>query len=309
MHGKSRDSLIGALFVLGAITVWGLYFPYAIISLQSLTDPQFLALRWGFGAVTLYVLNRSLKRSIRIQRRDWPVVIAAVVIGIIAHQMIQVHGLRQTSATNTGWILTLIPPLTGVLGWVFLRERVRWRQIIGLFIAMAGVLLFVSKGYIRQLSFINNFGDFLVLISVFTWSGYTILAKSRLRQYDPLPLTLVFIAIGFLFFLSQALLESGLTVPPLDTRGWVIMILIGAFPSGLAYYWWNAGLKRLSAINTSMFLFIEAIVASVAGAILLGERFTLPMVGFAIITVIGVTISQGRMRWPATTTKPSPPSG
>jgi drug/metabolite transporter (DMT)-like permease len=102
MHGKSRDSLIGALFVLGAITVWGLYFPFAIISLQSLSDPQFLALRWGIGAATLFVLNRSLRRTVHIKRRDWPVVIAAVVIGIIAHQMIQVHGLRYTSAANTG---------------------------------------------------------------------------------------------------------------------------------------------------------------------------------------------------------------
>jgi drug/metabolite transporter (DMT)-like permease len=308
MHGKSRDSLIGALFVLGAIMSWGLYFPFAILSLEHLTDAQFLTFRWGVGSLTLFVLTRSLRRSVHVRKRDWAAIIAAAAIGIILHQLVQVHGLRFTTAGNTGWILTLIPPLNGVLGWIFLGERVRLRQMLGLLIAIAGVLLFVSRGNIRQLSFINNFGDLLVLMSVFTWSGYTILTKARLRNYDALPLTLVYIVIGFVFFITEALIESGPQIPPLDTRGWLILLLIGVFPSGFAYYWWNAGLTRLSVINTSMYLFIGAIVATAAGAILLDETFTLPMVGFAIITVIGVTISQGRMKWPATTTKPSPPS-
>ena len=281
-------------FVLAAIITWGAYFPFAIILIRKLSVAQFLVLRWGIGAITLSLLTLSLRKSVRIQRRDWPIVLAAVVVGIILHQVIQVNGLKFTSATNTGWILTLIPPATGLLGWIFLKESVHWRQTLGLAIAMIGVVLFVSKGYIRQLSFIQNRGDVLVLISVFTWSGYTVMTKSRLRQYNALSLSLVYMSIGFLSFLILTLVETGTHMPHLNAQEWLIITMIGVLPSGLAYYWWNAGLQRLSAIDTSMFLFIEAIAASISGAVMLGESFTLPMAGFAVLIAVGVYISQTR---------------
>ncbi len=292
----SRDQIVGVIFVLSAIIAWGIYFPFAIILVRKLSVAQFLALRWGIGALTLLILNTGLRRSVRIAKRDWPVVIAATAVGIVIHQIIQVTGLRYTSATNTGWILTLIPPTTGVLGWIFLKEKISWRQVIGLTIGMIGVVLFVSQGYIRQLSFIENRGDVLVLISVCTWSGYTILAKSRLHNYDPLPLTLVFMGIGASAFVILTLVQTGTYIPAMTRTEWIMVVTIGVFPSGLAYFWWNAGLKRLSVINTSMFLFIEAIFASIAGWYFLDESFTLPMVGFAVLIAIGVTISQTRVR-------------
>jgi drug/metabolite transporter (DMT)-like permease len=291
---RSSDQFTGALLVLGAITAWGIYFPFAIILLRKLSVAQFLVLRWGIGALTLLSLNLLFKESVRIKRRDWPAVLAAIAIGIILHQLIQVNGLRHTSATNTGWILTLIPPVTGLLGWIFLKETVHWRQTLGLAVAIVGVVLFVSQGYVRQLSFIENQGDVLVLLSVFTWSGYTVLTKSRLKDYGALPLSLVYMAIGFLTFLALTLIESGTRLPPLTLGDWLLILVIGVFPSGFAYYWWNAGLQRLSAINTSMFLFIEAIFASIAGALLLGESFTPPMAGFAVLIAVGVYISQTR---------------
>jgi drug/metabolite transporter (DMT)-like permease len=74
----------------------------------------------------------------------------------------------------------------------------------------------------------------------------------------------------------------------------LILILIGLIPSGLAYFWWAAGLKRLSAINTSIYLFIEAIVASVTAFFVLKESFTALMLFFAVIIIVGVYITQSQ---------------
>jgi drug/metabolite transporter (DMT)-like permease len=193
-----------------------------------------------------------------------------------------------------GWILTLIPPVTGLIGWMFLKEAISLKQVSGLIIAMIGVVFFVSKGEPTKLSFVRNIGDALALTSVVTWSVYTVLTKSRLSTYDPLPVSAIHMALGFGAFL----LIGGWGIPAevvrLDGRDWVIIVLIGIIPSGLAYYWWNAGLKRLSAVNTATFLFIEAIVASLAGFLLLGELFTVSMVVAAFIIVVGVSITQAR---------------
>lgn len=296
VQGRFSSPVVGMGFVLLAIAVWGCYFSFAIIILRKVTVVEFLMFRWGFGAAALLLLNLRLRKSLRIAKGDRLVVGSAILIGIVVHQLFQVSGLRFTTSTNTGWILTIIPPVTGVLGWIFLKERMHARQIVGLLIAMAGVLLFVTKGDLGAVSFGAHRGDLWVLASVFTWATYTILTKSRLRRYDAMGLSIVYMIFGFSVFLVLKLIESGLHIPTLTATEWLIVVGIGVFPSGLAYYWWNAGLQRLTAVNTSMFLFLEAIIASIFGAIVLGEGFSAAMALFAVVIVVGVSIAQGTMR-------------
>src|SRR5512143_2915972 len=97
MHSSRRDTLIGALFVLGAIITWGAYFPYAKLVLQKISPTDFLIFRLGIGAVVLALLNVRLRRSFHIEKRDLVIVLGAGVIGIIIHQIIQLNGLRFTS--------------------------------------------------------------------------------------------------------------------------------------------------------------------------------------------------------------------
>jgi drug/metabolite transporter (DMT)-like permease len=294
MSSARNQSLTGTLFVLGAIITWGAYFPYAKLILQKISPVDFLIFRLGIGTIVLALLNLRLRKSFRIEKRDLVIVLGAGVFGIIIHQIVQLNGLRFTSATNTGWILTLIPPVTGLLGWFFLKERVRGRQILGLAIATVGVVFFVSKGHPERLSLGKNLGDVLAFASVITWSIYTIMTKARLGRYDPLSVSVIHMFLGFFFFALIGGWGISLRVTALNLHDWVVIIAIGVVPSGLAYYWWNAGLKRLSAMDTSMFLFLEAIVASVTASVLLGESFTAPMVAFAGLIAMGVYVGQAR---------------
>ena len=294
MEPVRKPAISGTLFVLSAIISWGAYFPLAKIVLLKIAPATFLIIRLGVGAATLYLLNLRLRKSLGFDRRDWLFIAMAGVVGIILHQLILLNGLKTTSATNTGWILTLIPPVTGILGWVWLKERVSFHKIAGLTVAMIGVSLLVSHGHLRELSIGRNQGDLLALCSVGTWSVYTVMLKSRLGRYEPLAIAAAHMIFGFVFF---GAIGAGDFIPEassMTVREWAIAIFIGIVPSGLAYYWWTAGLQRLSAIDTSMFLFIEAIVASVTGWIVLDELFTPAMLGATVIIVLGVWIAQNR---------------
>ena len=294
MDAAKRSSLSGTLFVLAAITMWGAYFPLAKLILLKVSPSTFLILRLGIGALTLFVLNLRLQKSLAFDRRDWLFIAMAGVVGIILHQLIQLNGLKVTSATNTGWILTLIPPVTGILGWFWLRERVAIHKIVGLVIAMFGVALLVSRGHLSELSIGHHRGDLFALSSVGTWSIYTVMLKSRLGRYEPLAIAFAHMMIGFIFFGVVGAADFVSDVSKLTGGEWANAVFIGIVPSGLAYYWWAAGLQKLSALDTSMFLFIEAIVASVTGWIILDEVFTLAMGGAAIIIVCGVWLAQSR---------------
>ena len=60
-----RDSLVGTIFVLAAITAWGLYFPYAKLILQKLSPTVFVVFRFGIGLLVLLALSVRLRKSFR----------------------------------------------------------------------------------------------------------------------------------------------------------------------------------------------------------------------------------------------------
>jgi drug/metabolite transporter (DMT)-like permease len=132
MKVETKQHLAGMLCVLAAITAWGVYFPFAKLILAKLDPMVFLVFRLGIGALVLFMLSVRQGKSFALRRPDLGIVLLAGLIGIVLHQLAQVIGLQHTTATNTGWILTLIPPMSGLLGWVFLKERIALRQIAGL---------------------------------------------------------------------------------------------------------------------------------------------------------------------------------
>lgn len=294
MQPDDKARLTGTLCVLGAVVAWGAYFPYAKIVLQKISPASFLIIRLGVGAATLYLLNLYLRKSLVIKRSDWLFVIITGVIGIIIHQIIQLTGLKETSATNTGWILTLNPPVAGILGWLLLKEKVTIQKVTGLAIAMLGVALLVSKGHLSELSLVRNWGDTLALISIGTWSIYIIMLKSRLKSYEPLAISAFHMLLGCVFFFIIGGTQFVRELPTMTAYEWTIAVAIGILPSGLAYYWWTTGLRYLSVIDISMFLFIEAILASVTGWAVLGEEFTALMAIATAVIILGVWFAETR---------------
>ena len=289
---RENYSISGAVYVLAAIVSWGVYFPLAKIVLQKLSPEVFLVFRLGLGTVVLLGLYGWFGKSHQGKLQSLGKIILAGAIGVMLHQLIQTSGLKITSATNSGWIITLSPVFTGALGWIILKEKVRLRQMLGMGIALSGVLLLISKGKIWQLSFGRNLGDFLVLASAVTWSIYTVMNRPLLQRNSAILVSAIQMGMGFLFFTILAGTDILPQSQALTTSDWMVLIIIGVIPSGLAYFWWNAGLARLTAVRTSIFLFIEAVIASIMSVIILGESFTILMLMAVIITIAGVTIAQ-----------------
>ncbi|MCI0531378.1 MAG: DMT family transporter [candidate division Zixibacteria bacterium] len=289
---RENYSISGAVYVLVAIVSWGVYFPLAKIVLLKLSPEVFLVFRLGLGTAVLFVLHGWLGKSHPGKLQSLGKIILAGAAGVMLHQLIQTSGLKITSATNSGWIITLSPAFTGALGWIILKEKVRLRQMLGMGIALLGVLLLISKGKVWQLSFGRNLGDFLVLASAVTWSIYTVMNRPLLQRNSAILVSAIQMGMGFLFFTILAgnkILSQSQTLTSVD---WILLASIGIVPSGLAYFWWNAGLARLTAVRTSIFLFIEAVIASIMSVIILGESFTILMLIAAVITIAGVTIAQ-----------------
>ena len=70
--------------------------------------------------------------------------------GITVHQLLQANGLVTTSATNSGWMVALIPIFSALLAWLLLREPFGRLRVLGLVLATCGALLVISRGELSR---------------------------------------------------------------------------------------------------------------------------------------------------------------
>ncbi len=197
--------------------------------------------------------------------------------------------MQYTSASNTGWIIGIVPVIMAIMGFVIFKERMSGIQMTGAVIAFSGLLILISKGDIKSINFISNYGDILVLGSAFTWSVYSFFGRKVTLDYPP-SLAILYLFITMLVFLSPVTISSSFftTVYSLSVIDWSALIFLGIFCSGLAYVLWAEAMNELPANKVGAFLYLEPFVTVFTAWLLLNENITLLMIGSGIVIVIGV---------------------
>ncbi|HCV43186.1 MAG TPA: hypothetical protein DGH68_06855 [Bacteroidetes bacterium] len=274
------------------VIVWGATFVATKICLVYLTPAEVLGLRLLLAMPVFYglILFRRIKIVFTPSEKR-TVLLGSGVLTL--HFLIQITGLQYTSATNTGWIISVTPLVLVVLSMLFLKERVGRNEIIGVVTATLGILLLVSKGDFTSLGWLANTGDWLILASAHTWAVYTLVGRNISRKHNA-------IAVAFAFFVPATV---GMTAYMIITSDWskflhlpvqpVIGILfLGVVATALANWWWQKGVASIGAAKSGMFLYVEPLATTLLAVPLLHESFgTFTAVGGCLV-ICGVYWAQ-----------------
>jgi drug/metabolite transporter (DMT)-like permease len=154
-----------------------------------------------------------------------------------------------------------------------------------------GVLLVVSDGNLASIS-IGKFGapgDILILISSINWAVFSALSRRGLKKYSASLMIFYVMLLGWIF--SSVLFIGGgnyVEIAALSVNGWLGVLFLGVFCSGLAYIAWYDALQALSTAETGVFLYIEPLIAMVVAFLILGEPITVASVFGGGVILFGV---------------------
>jgi drug/metabolite transporter (DMT)-like permease len=279
---------LSALF---AVIIWGGTFVATKVALREVSPVTIIWVRFGIGVVVLGMAVLVRKQFALPARSDLPWLILLGFIGVTFHQWLQATGLQTARATTTAWIVATIPVFTALLGWLVLKEKFGWLRAGGILIAALGVTLVVSNGDFRALvsGEKGTLGDFLILISSLNWAVYTILSRRELARHPAARMMFYVMIFGWLFTCLWIFGPGpGLSeLPRLTTSGWIAILILGVFGSGLAYIAWYDALQAIPATQLGVFINIEPLVTMLFAPII-GETFSpVSLVGGAII-ILGV---------------------
>jgi drug/metabolite transporter (DMT)-like permease len=288
MHKSRLISYLEATF---AVVVWGASFIATKIAVGQISPVSVVWLRFAMGIPLIGLAVFMRKQFAWPKPREWGYFALLGFIGITFHQWLQSNGLLTAQATTTAWIVSTAPVFIALLAWLVLKEKITALQGAGVGVALVGVIVVVSKGNLGNF-FAGQFGvigDFLIFISAINWAVFSILSRRGLKEHPSTRMTFWVMTIGWLFTSVAFFSQNGLAeIPHLDSRGWIAMIFLGIFTTGLAYIAWFDALASLPAAQTGAFLYIEPLTSLVVAAIILGEPVTwASLLGGAVI-LLGV---------------------
>lgn len=278
------------LQILLAVIFWGTSFVATKTLLYELKPVTIIILRLILASLLLSAIAIFTKRSFAVNLKNhlWILFLALVAV---FHLWIQVTGLQYTTASNTGWIIGTAPIFMAILGLIFYKERISIFQIAGILIAIAGLLLLIGKGNIFNIGLIQNKGDLLVLGSAFTWGVYSMINKKISLTYSPL-MTILYLFIMMVLIIIPFNLNSTVidSVINLSSTGWISILFLGIFCSGIAYVIWAQALRDMESAKVGAFLYFEPLVTVIAASFFLHEEIFLMMILGGVLITTGVFI-------------------
>lgn len=183
---------------------------------------------------------------------------------------------------GTGALILFGAVQASMIGYGWLQgERLRPLQILGLLLAIGGLLFLLLPGaHAPQ----PKAAAMMVLAGV-AWAFYSLLGRG---STDPLAAT----AGNFLRSLPALLPLAALYYAHLswDGLGALYAMLSGALASGIGYAIWYAALPHLKAMQAASVQLSVPIIAAIAGSLLLGEQLSLHLLTASVAVLGGIAL-------------------
>ncbi len=278
-----------------AVTFWGVSFVATKVAIQEVSPTTVVWLRFAMGILVLGAAVLLRGQFILPPRSDLAYFALLGFLGITFHQWLQSTGLLTAQATTTSWIVATTPIFMALLGWLILKERLLWLQILGIGVAFLGVLLVVTEGDLASLAQgkFGTYGDFLVLISAPNWALFSVLSRRGLQRHPASLLVFYVMVFGWLFTTVLFLLGAGWTeIASLTWKGWLAISFLGIFCSGISYVFWYDALAVLTVAQTGAFVYLEPFVTVIVAAVILDEPFLLASALGGLAILVGVWLVQ-----------------
>lgn len=291
-----RSDLFKGLVWLGiAIASWGALFSVAKRTLPVL-DAFFLgSVRYTFGVLIFIAILWAAegRQHLRYGGRLLPAAVYGM-IGFCGFNLLVWWGLNYTRPEHASIIMALQTPMTAIAVWLTQGKRPQPFTLGCVAVAIAGVLLVVTKGGVTQLLEGGSlFGDLLVFLGAVSWVIYT-MAGWHFSGWSPLRMTVLTAipgAIGLIAFNATSIAVGFTALPTLDavlSVKWQLLYFI-IFTVVLGVLGFNNGVKYLGALNAMLMLNLIPVIVFAIEAWLGRSYVAVELLGAAL--VIGALVA------------------
>ncbi len=281
--------------ILTAMVIWACSGIATKVGLTAFAPITLVTMRFVMAVALMLLVGWASRSLVRLKRKDVPLFLLAGFVQPFLYFMFESYSLKMlASPTIAEALLSTGPLFAPLFAWLLLRERVTWRNIVGIVISTAGMLLLIVDVGGATFDIGSPMGIVLAMLAVFSAVLYTILLRKMPARYNSLSIVLYVQMSALLFFVPVWALTDGRHLSDM-TFSWQAFGAVGflaVFSSVAAFVLFCYAVRRLGVTRANAFNNIRPVFTALIMLAFFGEQLPwLKWLGIAVV-IVGLFICQ-----------------
>lgn len=277
------------LFVF-VVLAWSLNWVVMKLAVQDVTPLWAVTMRTALAAAVLIPALSFNRQFVRPPRADYPIVLVISLFHMVAFAALMTAGLTYVSAGRAIVLGYTTPLWVAPAAFLFLKERMSFRHILGIGIGMAGLLLLVGPGSFDWKSREALLGHGLPILAAICWSMSIV--YTRAHRWTATPLQLMpwqcLLATAVLAILALSL--EGLPPTRMGAPAILALAYNGVIGTALGFWAMTVVNRRVPATTAALGVLATPVFGLGLAAGLLGEGLDPTLIVSAVVIMAGLAV-------------------
>lgn len=305
MRAKIQNAVSGKIEAIGLPIMalcwvsffWGTTWLASKEGVKHMPALQLATIRQFLGGL-IYVGYFLLKKEPWPKGKQWRTIIVLSFLNFVCSNGLSTWGVKYMTS-GLGAIISALFPIWIIIINFFNGERIAKMALFGILISFGGICIIFIDYIADFLRPDFQFGIFLMTASTITWAFGILQTKKKAASFNPyfsLGLQMLISSV-FLFGITEA---TGVNIPLSEIPSeswWAIgyLVIVGSVLTFIAFIY---TLQHLPTEISSIYVYINPIVAMILGSIIFGETLTQAIAIGSAVTLTGLYMVNKSIRKP-----------
>lgn len=274
---------------------WGTTWLASKEGVRHMPALQLAAIRQFLGAA-IYIAFFLFKKTPWPKGKQWNTIVILSIFNFVLSNGLSTWGVKYISSGLGAIIGTIFPLWIVVISWLKGDRPSKW-SVVGLLISFTGVCL-IFYDYLAD--FLNpefRFGIILSVIATFTWAFGSVYTKKKAASFNPyFSLGLQMLISSILLFAYTGATGTAINITQIPSESWWSIAYLVVFGSVFTFIAFIYALQHLPAEVSSIYAYINPIVALILGSIIFNEPLTTMIMVGGTVTIFGLYLVNRSIR-------------
>lgn len=252
--------------------------------------------RLVISAIVVFGFIKLTKNLIVPKKKDLKYLLLLAFFEPFLYFMGESYGLQYISATIAAAIIATIPLVAPFAAYIFYRDKISIRNVIGILISFFGVTIVIFN--ISEGITASPIGVLLQFCAVLAAVGYTTVIQKISPRMNNLSIIFYQNMFGAIYFLPIWLIfeKDSFFAISFNWESMFAIIKLALLVSSLAYIFFTYSIRNMGIIKANMFANTIPVFTAIFAWIILGDELSVQKIIGITIVVSGLFIAQWKVK-------------
>lgn len=287
---KEKLIVYGALIL--SMIFWSFSFVWYQLVFEFYKPITVIILRLSISSVVLITVTLLIGKLQKLKREHVVKMLVLSLFQPFLYFFGESLGMQYVTATTGAVIISIIPLVTPIAAYYFIKERLRLMNYFGLFFSFTGVALVVLENDFTLNAPIQ--GIMYLLLAVLAAVAYSVYLIKLTNKYNVISIITYQNTIGIFYFLPLFLIfdyEHFISIP--ITMDLVIpMLELAIFASSFAFILFTYGIQKIGISKANTFSNLIPVFTAIYAYYRLGDELDMQKIVGVFVVMGGLFLSQ-----------------